>query len=298
MAELGTLWYSARRQRFLGSSIASAVNDEGTVVGASNTEGLDASFDVRLGPFHAFIAKNGNLQDIGQTSFQSASDINVAGCIVGNMSSPKVTWVHHACLWKDGEITDLGTLGGENSNAVGINNSGHITGSAETTDGREHGFIWRDRKMHVLATLPGYAESQALSINDSDEIVGTVGRIRNDPFKSGHGSWEETNRAAVWQGKKVHLIGTLGGNESEALSINAHGSIVGESDMRATDRAGKPLKHAFLYKKSRLLDLNRLISSRSGWVLTSATAINDHGQIVGKGTYHGQTHGFLLVLKK
>jgi len=41
-------------------------------------------------------------------------------------------------------------------------------------------------------------------------------------------------------------------------------------------------------------DLNRLIPSGSGWVLSEATGINDAGQIVGSGTVHGQQHAFLL----
>ncbi len=42
-------------------------------------------------------------------------------------------------------------------------------------------------------------------------------------------------------------------------------------------------------------DLNDLIVSASGWVLNSANAINDLGQIVGNGTNpSGQTHAFLL----
>ncbi|MBG7602833.1 MAG: PKD domain-containing protein [Gammaproteobacteria bacterium] len=34
--------------------------------------------------------------------------------------------------------------------------------------------------------------------------------------------------------------------------------------------------------------------SVEGWVLTSATAINDNGDITGTGTLNGVTHGFLL----
>jgi uncharacterized membrane protein len=41
------------------------------------------------------------------------------------------------------------------------------------------------------------------------------------------------------------------------------------------------------------IDLNRLITS-SGWMLTSATGINDSGQIVGVGLRDGQVRAFLL----
>ena len=43
-----------------------------------------------------------------------------------------------------------------------------------------------------------------------------------------------------------------------------------------------------------MVDLNTLIPSSSGWTLTSATGINDSGQITGRGTNSaGAVHGFL-----
>jgi hypothetical protein len=42
-------------------------------------------------------------------------------------------------------------------------------------------------------------------------------------------------------------------------------------------------------------DLNTLIRTNSGWVLTTATDINVWGQIVGNGTLNGEPHGFLLT---
>ena len=35
--------------------------------------------------------------------------------------------------------------------------------------------------------------------------------------------------------------------------------------------------------------------SRSGWVLTSAEAVNDRGYIVGSGTYNGVATAFVLI---
>jgi hypothetical protein len=42
-------------------------------------------------------------------------------------------------------------------------------------------------------------------------------------------------------------------------------------------------------------DLNNLIDSASGWVLSRASGINAFGQIVGQGTIGGNTHAFLLT---
>src|SRR5262249_20222244 len=37
------------------------------------------------------------------------------------------------------------------------------------------------------------------------------------------------------------------------------------------------------------------LPTNSGWVLNSANAINDSGEIVGSGSYNGQTHAFALI---
>ena len=45
-----------------------------------------------------------------------------------------------------------------------------------------------------------------------------------------------------------------------------------------------------------MTDLNILIPSLLDWDLSEALNINQAGQIVGYGTYNGQTRGFLMVL--
>ena len=89
----------------------------------------------------------------------------------------------------------------------------------------------------------------------------------------------------------MHDLGTLGGTNSFGNSINANGQIVGGSntDLNAAF-------HAFLYSSDRgMVDLNSLIDPHLGWVLSSANAINDVGQITGTGLVGGQTHAFLLT---
>jgi hypothetical protein len=52
---------------------------------------------------------------------------------------------------------------------------------------------------------------------------------------------------------------------------------------------------AFLWRDRVMVDLNDLIDAQSGWVLETAEAINDRGQIAGRGAFHGGTRGFLLA---
>jgi probable HAF family extracellular repeat protein len=77
---------------------------------------------------------------------------------------------------------------------------------------------------------------------------------------------------------------------SRAAGINTAGQVVGSS------YAAPYTTRAFLYSGGVMTDLNTLLPAGSGWVLQSANAINDHGQIVGQGTHNGQTHAFLLTL--
>jgi probable HAF family extracellular repeat protein len=83
----------------------------------------------------------------------------------------------------------------------------------------------------------------------------------------------------------------LGGTDySNAYGINSGGQVVGQSIAATGERA-------FLWSSSSgMLNLNDYLdASGSGWTLGSATAINDAGQIVGKGTHNGITHAYLLT---
>jgi probable HAF family extracellular repeat protein len=65
-------------------------------------------------------------------------------------------------------------------------------------------------------------------------------------------------------------LGTLGGVNSSASGINAHGQVVGDSDTTSGSR------HAFVWENGMLTDLGTLGGSNS-----FALAINASGTIVG-----------------
>jgi len=66
-------------------------------------------------------------------------------------------------------------------------------------------------------------------------------------------------------------LGTLGGSDSTAYSINAGGQVVGDSVM-----TGNVTEHAFLYSGGVMTDLGTLGGSES-----HAFGVNTAGQIVG-----------------
>ncbi len=59
-------------------------------------------------------------------------------------------------------------------------------------------------------------------------------------------------------------------------------------------RTRQELSAAFLYRNATMTDLNSLIPRKSGWNLLFAYGINENGQIVGYGTFNGQSRAFLL----
>jgi probable HAF family extracellular repeat protein len=89
-------------------------------------------------------------------------------------------------------------------------------------------------------------------------------------------------------------LGTLGGWESMAYSINDNGQIVGYA-------SSTPIGyfHATLFDPTgngNNIDLNTLIDPACGWTLIWAYSINDYGWIVGWGINPvGESHAYLLV---
>ncbi len=137
--------------------------------------------------------------------------------------------------------------------------------------------------MTDIGTLGGYANSEAKAINNSGQVVG-----RSYGYSYCYGP--VPSHAFLYIGGVMTDLGSLGGY-CEATGINNSGQVVGYSFL-----ADNVTQHASLYSGGVMSDLNALlVSNAAGWVLTTANAINDAGQIVGNGTINGGAHAFLLT---
>jgi len=255
------------------TSFGRGINDAGDVVGYSYN-----GYSMRAVKF-----TGATPIDMGAlpSSFGSyAVAMNNSGQAVG-LTYTGMSFPYVATIWQEGTVTNLGTLAGGWSTAWGINTSGSIVG---TSDNRA--FIYTPAAgMRSLPDPPECIGSQAEAISDSSVIVGSTGAT----------NFVSAIHAAAWrQGMGIDL-GLLR-PPTNFVSSYAHGVnfsevIVGESDTLIG-------VHAFIFTFTNgMRDLNDFIPSSSGWVLTSATAINDSGQILGMGNYQGQQRAYLLTPK-
>jgi probable HAF family extracellular repeat protein len=285
MRDLGTLGGVA--------SQAFALNDRGEIVGwAQRAPSVNST--------HGFLYRDGAMVGLGTLGglHSYAQNINEAGQIVGWASLPSGN--QRAFLYQDGKMADLGTLGGRQSSAWAINDSGQIVGETQIDRSRihpdtpypdqvQHAFLYNEGRMTDLGIFGQPGEfypplSLARAINTQGVAVGnaTVARTRDTII----------SHAVVFEGGRIHSLGTLGGDTSTAYGINRAGQIVGVSSY---DRSTRP--HAFLFEGGEMIDLNEMLPKGSGWELSGANAINDRGEIVGWGILHGVSdqRAFLLT---
>lgn len=136
--------------------------------------------------------------------------------------------------------------------------------------------------------LPTPAGGKAADINNNMKIVGTTGSSSSTvPVTYAQAYVFDYNT------KELTILPVLpGGLRSNANDINEHNQVVGSSE---TLVGSSKVNHAFLWNQADGVTVDLNDWATDGWVLTSATAINDNGDIVGNGFLHGVAHGFLLT---
>jgi probable HAF family extracellular repeat protein len=279
MTDLGTLGGP--------SSEGLGINKSGEIVGyAQLPPVIVTGYHPHSASFYsAFTATNGNIAPLTNFggNFSAAYAINDSGQVAGQAQIASGAML--AFLYSNGTITNLGNLGGSETPEVsGINASGEVVGYAYLANGNFRGFIWANGTMTALGTLGG-DWSQAYAINNAGQVTGiayTSGNLAAHAFLYANGTMKD--------------LGTLGSTYSTGTAINTAGTIVGYAEVPSSSES--VVYHAFIYTGSKMQDLNKLIPSNSGWVLSQANGINDSGQIVGYGTINSEQHGFLLTPKK
>ena len=300
--------YSVSDLGTLGDAVGAAgINEEGTSVGYAldllyryhgwvNTDGV---FDQVSG-----MGMNGQGQILGINDFEQSI---FASYMLGMLST-------NAFIYNGGMNTMIGMM-----MPCAINNSDTVVGSRFVTANsglrEEQACSWQmGMGISDLPTLGGATSSIAKGLNDAGWVVGSSilpGDI--------------TPTATLWHNGSASNLGTLGGNMSQAIAINASNQAVGISELAngethafrydlsasggVTNRVdlgslpggysialaisdnglivGTSGNRAVLWENGKLIDLNARISPKSGWVLNKATGVNESGQIVGVGSLGG-----------
>ena len=270
------------------TSLASSLNDRGWSIGSSQTGIIDP-----LNGFPQFRAtlwigrRIINLGVVPGGSESNGTSINNAGQAVGisdnGVADPfslfGVGVQVRTFLWEEGELRDIGTLGGPDAApGPGCNNQrpGIIVGMSYTTSipNPETGiptlapFLWDNGKMTDLGTLGG-SVGIGQCANNRLQVIG-ASSLAAHPAACFTG--ETGCHAYLWQGGTMKDLGTLGGDNSEAIWIDDAGEIAGSADLPGND-----LHDAVRWRDGQILDLGTV----SGDACSRGRAINARGQIVG-----------------
>jgi probable HAF family extracellular repeat protein len=216
----------------------------------------------------------GPLNDINDQA-PGAACVNNAGVVVGQALLP--TGPDRPFVWITGNIFDLGTFGGPNGGARGINARGEVVGKADTAavPEQEHAFLWSGGVLHDLGTFGGDS-SVANSINNRGWTVGAADTTIPDPTGT-IGPTENHAFLRTLRGE-LHDLGTLGGPNSHAISINDNGVIVGWSQVDFTVGSfGIPDLHPAMWANGVLTRLADL-----GGSVSLALSVNNNGTAVGQ----------------
>ncbi len=297
------------------NSIAFGVNASGQAVGEAETnqrDPTDADFcgfrayglstsDLVCAPFLWRKGVIARLPTLGGNN-GTATQINRWGMAAGEAEN---TTLDPDCphkrqfkpvTWVNGAIHELPTYPGDpDAVAYAINDNGQVVGSSGTCADFNPGLQLSLHPLHPILWEPdgsaidlkglggtGYGFANlAINLNNRGHVVGTSD-LPGDVY--GH--------AFLWSRKAgIKDLGTLSGDvRSGAVGINDWDTVVGLSldpDFNA---------RAFVWQNGVMHDLNSLVNTRD-WYLTTATSINNDGQIVGFAVNKrtGEPHGFLAT---
>lgn len=207
---------------------ATAINDSGLIVGYSYLS--------PGGTRHAFAYRNGSMTDLGSLGgYSGALAINSSGVSVG-FASDTPGGFGRAVVWANNSILDISN--GFESEARGINDVGQVVGQATGPTGTHEGFLWSNGTTENLGTLPTGRNSEAYSINNRGDVVGSADVISSITFETNPITREVTittnyhNHAFLYSnGSMVDLNSLISTNSGwelyYAYGINNSDQIVG-----------------------------------------------------------------------
>ncbi|HEU5160716.1 MAG TPA: hypothetical protein VFU43_27210 [Streptosporangiaceae bacterium] len=259
-----------------GRSFATAINERGDVVGASDG--------------HAVLWRDGQIIDLGvlpEGSTAVATDLNERDEVVGYGSNDYST---SAFVWRNGQMSALELLpGADNCLADGINDKGQIVGRRTAPSGHGTRAVTWLANGRAVDLDPTGSSSLARDIANNGWIVGEM-VITEDPWYGGSAVWRHGVPTVIHPGtamavnERRQIVGIGGGSylwsrgvvtdlgrpagatSFEPVDINNRTQVVGNSD------------GAFVWRRGVFTALPSLAGDPA---TAAAAGINDRGQIVG-----------------
>ncbi|MGC9317090.1 MAG: hypothetical protein ACP5KN_03535 [Armatimonadota bacterium] len=287
----------------------SDIDDAGRIAGSASDRGQQ----------RAVIWDNGRIVDLATPADRSSRSVAVGagGCVVGTLTDPAGEYIHAAFLRDPGGQMFLlearTAVADARCDVWGMNDLGQVVGCVRLADDTWEPAVW-DRRGAV--TTLGVSPGCARDINNSGQIAGYVG---SGPAERA-AVWEsqgDGRYALTW-------LALASAGSSRAVAINDAGTAVGrafgsgdgglwaftydrETGMRELPRLGATDvswacdisdtgwivgcavtangPRAVLWIGDRAIDLNDCIDPMSSWELTVAAAVNDLGDIIGRGLF-------------
>jgi uncharacterized membrane protein len=326
------VWTSTGGTKMLGTlpggtfSQAAAINDVGVVTGTADGPGM--LFDQNSGfvscedltqPFtwtqsRGFVTAQSvpivfDLGPVCSRQDDYVNGINLYGQVVG--SNIDYATYKYGYVWSKSGLSLL--KGFYQTNANAINDFGQVAGQVSNflvLYDQSHASFWNNGKATDLGTLAGGASnwsacSGATSVNDLDLVVGWSGTATSTGSFPCNDLLDASTpvHAFIWQPRTgMHDLGSLPGDRSSAAQkINLLGIVIGSSGNQViqdpqNEYSIQVVGHPFIWSEGRgVQNLNSLINPNQGWTLNSVADINVWDQVVGTGTYRGETHGFLIT---
>lgn len=173
---------------------------------------------------------------------------------------------------------------------MAFNQSGQAAGYADNEIIGQHACFWNNDTNHTIAdlgTFPGDWSSIGWGMNDLGQVAGES----HPPFGS---------RAIIWDNDAAHTAIELpllpGDNYGSAAALNNIGHVLGWSAL--SDGAGNVSpQRLVLWRDGGVFELQTVLDSNTGagWTISTASGINNLGQIVGLGVHNGQNRAYLLT---